>query len=55
MTSDRREGLVLPQDVPNYATHSGRLMWKLLAAWVAMGFRTPKMEGVQGGVTPPTA
>jgi hypothetical protein len=42
MTRDRREGIVLPDDVPNYATHSGRFMWKLLGAWVAMGFRAPR-------------
>jgi hypothetical protein len=46
MTADRREGVVLPEDVPNYATHSGKFMWKLLAAWVPMGFRTPKVEGM---------
>jgi hypothetical protein len=46
MTADRREGAVLPQDAPNYATHSGKFMWKLLAAWVSMGFRIPKVEGV---------
>ena len=46
MTADRRGDVVLPNDVPNYATHAGKLMWKLLAAWVPMGFRTPKVEGV---------
>ena len=46
MTADRREGVVLPEDVPNYATHAGKFMWKLLAAWVRMGFRTPKVDGV---------
>jgi len=46
MTRDRREGVELPADVPNYATHSGRFMWKLLAAWIAMGLRSPKVEGV---------
>ena len=46
MTSDRREGVVLPEDVPNYAAHSGKFMWKLLAAWVSMSFRTPKVEGI---------
>jgi hypothetical protein len=43
MTMDRREGVELPRDVPNYPRHSGKFMWKLLAAWVAMGFRTPKV------------
>jgi hypothetical protein len=46
MTADRRAGVVLPEDVPNYAAHTGKFMWKLLAAWVPMGFRTPKVEGV---------
>jgi len=41
MTRDRREGVVLPDDMPNYATHSGRFMWRLLVAWAAMGFRVP--------------
>jgi hypothetical protein len=43
MTRDRRDGVVLPGDVPNYATHSGKFMWRLFAAWAAMGFRTPKV------------
>ena len=46
MTADRCEGVVLPEDVPNYAAHSGKFMWKLLAAWIPMGFRKPKVEGV---------
>ncbi len=48
MTADRREGVDLPDDVPSYATHSGKFMWKLLSAWAAMGFRTPKVDGVPG-------
>jgi len=43
MTRDRRDGVELPGDVPNYSTHSGKFMWKLLAAWVAMGFSAPKV------------
>lgn len=46
MTGDRRKGVELSQDVPNYATHSGKFMWKLLSAWTAMGFRVPKVQGV---------
>ncbi len=46
MTSDKRAGVVLPDDVPSYATHSGRLILKLLAAWVTMGFRIPKVDGI---------
>lgn len=41
MTRDRREGVVLADDVPNYAGHSARFMLKLMAAWMAMGFRRP--------------
>jgi len=43
MTEDRRAGVVLAGDVPNYATHSGKFMFKLLAAWIAMGFGRPKI------------
>ncbi|RDJ20417.1 hypothetical protein DWF00_13940 [Bosea caraganae] len=46
MTADRRKGVELPDDIPNYATHSGKFMWRLLSAWVAMGFRVPKVQGV---------
>jgi hypothetical protein len=46
MTADRREGVDLPADVPNYPTHSGKFMWKLLSAWGAMGFRVSKVQGV---------
>lgn len=48
MTADRREGVELPDDIPNLARHSGRFMWRLLAAWAAMGFRTPPMARVLG-------
>jgi hypothetical protein len=46
MTADRREGVAPPTDVPSYAGHSGRFMWKLLSAWMAMGFRAPKVAGM---------
>jgi len=48
MTADRPEGVVLPDDVPNYAAHTGKFMVKLLGAWAAMGFRRPKVDGVPG-------
>jgi hypothetical protein len=41
MTKERRAGVELPDDVPNYRGHSGRFMLKLIAAWIAMGFRGP--------------
>ncbi len=41
MTKDRRAGVELADDVPNYAGHSGRFMRKLIAAWIGMGFRAP--------------
>ena len=46
MTAERPEGVVLPDDMPNYPKHSGKFMLKLLGAWLAMGFRRPKVEGV---------
>ena len=43
MTRDRRAGVVLGDEVPNFASHSVKFMWKLLTAWIAMGFRTPNV------------
>jgi hypothetical protein len=36
----------LPDDMANHAGHSGKFMLKLLGAWLAMGLRRPKVEGV---------
>jgi hypothetical protein len=41
MTKDRTPGLVLSHDVPNYTGASGKFFRKLLAAWIAMGFKRP--------------
>jgi hypothetical protein len=46
MTAERPKGVILPDDVPNYAGRSGKFMLKLLRAWIAMGFRRPAVEGV---------
>jgi hypothetical protein len=43
MTQDRRDGVALADDVPNYPGHSGKFMLRLLSAWIAMGFRRPKI------------
>lgn len=48
MTRDRRPGVELGNDLPNFASHSGKFMWKLLTAWIAMGFRAPKIPYVAG-------
>lgn len=44
MAGDLPDPSVLPGDVPNARAHTGSFMWKLLGAWVAMGFRVPKVE-----------
>jgi hypothetical protein len=43
MTAQQEPKTPLADDVPNYATHSPRFLFKLLAAWIAMGFRRPKV------------
>lgn len=50
MTADRRAGVVFTDGLPSYAGHSGRFMWRLLSAWVAMGFRSPKLDYVHGEI-----
>jgi hypothetical protein len=47
MTRERRVGVELAEDVPNYSGHSGKFMMKLIAAWIAMGFRRPEITLVK--------
>ncbi|MGZ5920715.1 MAG: GFA family protein [Rhizomicrobium sp.] len=43
MTKERRAGVALADDVPNYPGRSGKFMRKLLTSWAAMGFRRPEI------------
>jgi hypothetical protein len=43
MTRERRVGVELADDLPTYTDHSGKFMLKLIAAWIAMGFRRPEI------------
>jgi hypothetical protein len=43
MTNERRSGVALADDIPNYGGPSAKFMLKLIAAWVAMGFRRPEI------------
>lgn len=43
MTKDRPAGVELAQDIPNHAAYSGKFMWRLLGARIAMGLRVPKL------------
>ena len=44
MTMDLPAGTVLPDDVPNARRQPISFMVKLLGAWVAMGFKAPKIN-----------
>jgi hypothetical protein len=43
MTGDLPDPSVLPQDVTNAKSQNGTFFGRLLVAWVAMGFRVPKV------------
>jgi hypothetical protein len=43
MVSDLADASVLPADVPNLKSQSGSFFAKLLWAWIAMGFKVPKI------------
>jgi hypothetical protein len=43
MTKERRAGVALTDDIPSYSGRSGKFMLKLIAAWIAMGFRRPEV------------
>ena len=45
MAGDLPDPSVLPDDVPNARSHSLPFFAKLLGAWIAMGFRRPKVVG----------
>jgi hypothetical protein len=50
MTSDRPDGSALSDDVPNGKRQSVSFFAKLLGAWIAMGFRSPKITVVNGEI-----
>jgi hypothetical protein len=52
MTKERRVGVKLADDLPNYSGRSGTFMLKLIAAWIAMGLRRPEFTS---GKTAPRA
>jgi hypothetical protein len=49
MTGDLGDRSALPGDIPNLKSHSIGFYAKLLATWVAMGFRNPKLP-VEGEI-----
>lgn len=49
MTGDLPAGTELSAGVPSSGTHTMWFYYKLLAAWIAMGFRQPKIE-VSGAI-----
>lgn len=48
MTGDLDDPSALPEDVPNLKTHSAGFFFRLITAWIAMGFRRPKINYVEG-------
>lgn len=49
MVGDLKDASALPADIRNLKTHHLAFYAKLLKAWIAMGFRTPKMD-VRGAI-----
>jgi hypothetical protein len=50
MTKHRRSGVEFTDDVLSPNKHTLGFMWKLMRAWGAMGFRSPKINFVRGSV-----
>jgi hypothetical protein len=53
MTAERRAGVALAEDLPNYPRHSGKFMLKLIGSWIAMGFRRPEISWGKTVQAPP--
>lgn len=43
MAGDLPDPGIQPEGIPNPRSQSPRFMWNLLTAWVAMGFRAPRI------------
>ncbi len=54
MTRDRRPGVEFTDALPSYNGQTGGFMARLLLAWAAMGFRTPRIDWVHGDIAPAT-
>lgn len=50
MTRDRPKGVEFSDDVPSPNTHTASFFAKLFGAWVAMRFRSPKVDYVSGKI-----
>lgn len=50
MTSDLPPGVVLDDRLPNARHQTFAFFAALLGAWVAMGFKVPKLEIIEGGI-----
>lgn len=50
MTRDLPDSSVLPGDVPNAKRQSVSFYAKLLGAWIAMGFKSPKITHANGAI-----
>jgi hypothetical protein len=50
MTGDLTDRSALPDDVPNPKGHTLSFMLKLMAAWIAMGFKSPKISVAKGEI-----
>lgn len=48
MTADLADGTTLPDDIPNSRRQSFAFFAKLISAWIAMRFKTPKITCVNG-------
>ncbi len=50
MMSDAPAGVRPDDTIPSYERQSAGFMFRLLGAWIAMGFRAPKLDYVKGAL-----
>lgn len=50
MTADRRLNVEFNDNIPSPKKHTIDFMWKLMSAWIAMGFRAPEINYVRGSL-----
>lgn len=50
MTMDSRPGVSFNDGIPSPKKHTAKFMWNLMSAWIAMGFKAPKIDYVRGEI-----
>ena len=52
MIKDRQSDLPFADSAPRFSKNSARFVWKLMSDWAVTGFKTPRINYVEGEIDP---